>query len=157
MGSCLRPKKAVWLAILVLTVLALGQVQWAGAQDSEAAMRDFTQAMFKKNPQGVLAAFSRQSPWRYVAFEIGSGKQLSAEMIAPAKMATDFQKKTGWYNFFLAEPNGYTFMVLFFEGKPWKKRGPDTFAPSDGDTKTRIKWRQEGSRWVIAEIAETGP
>lgn len=155
MGHFLRRSWTGWLAILALTVAGLGYAQWTEAQEADGAMRDFTQAMFKKNPQGVLAAFSRQSPWRYVTYEIGSGKQIAARMVPANKMAADFQKKTGWYDFFFAEPNGYTFMVLFFEGKPWKKQGPDRFTPPGSDTKTYIKWRQEGGKWVIAEIGET--
>lgn len=157
MGHFLRQSWTVWLATLALTVVGLGLAQWSEAQEVDAAMHNFTQAMYQKNPQKVLAAFSRQSSWKYVNFEIGSGKQLSSRMVPFNKMATDFQKKTGWYNFFFAEPNGYTFMVLFFEGKPWEKHGSDRFTPPGSDAKTFIKWRQEGGKWVISEIGETTP
>jgi hypothetical protein len=157
MGHFLKRSWTDWLAILALTVMGLSYAQWTEAQTVDAAMNDFTQAMYRKNPQKVLAAFSQQSPWRYVNFEIGSGKQMGSQMITPNKMSADFQKKTGWYSFFFAEPNGYTFMVLFFEGKPWKKQGSDRFTPPGSDSKTYIKWRQEGGKWVIAEIGETTP
>jgi hypothetical protein len=96
----------------------------------------------------VLAAFSRQTPWRYVNYEIGTGKELSSRMVSFTQMAADFQQRTGWY----------TFMVLFLRGEPWQKRGAYTFVPPDiGTARTLITWRQEGVRWVIAEIGETTP
>jgi hypothetical protein len=93
-----------------------------------------------------------------VNYEIGTGKQLSSRMVSFQQMAADFQRKTGWYNFLFAKPNGYTFMVLFFRGEPWRHSGPATFTPPEvGTAKTHITWRQEGGRWVIAEIGETTP
>jgi hypothetical protein len=158
MGHCLRRSRRIWLVILALLVVGLGYAGWAQAQGVDAAMGAFSQAMHGKNPPGVLAAFSRTSPWRYVNYEIGTGKVMSTRTVTFKQMAADFQRKTGWYNFFFAKPNGYTFMVLFFRGEPWHKRGANTFVPPEvGTGKTHITWRQEGGRWVIGEIGETTP
>jgi hypothetical protein len=143
--------------ILALVVVGLGYAGWTEAQQVDGAMQAFIQAMHRKNPPGVLAAFSRQSPWRYVQYEIGTGKQLASRMVSFKQMAADFQRKTGWYKFFFAKPNGYTFMVLFLRGEPWHKNGPNTFTPPGADSRTHVTWRQEGEKWVIAKIGETTP
>ncbi len=159
MEQMLRKSRKVWVVLGALLVMGLlGYAGRAQAQGVGAAMGAFVQAMHRKNPQGVLAAFSRTSPWRYVNYEIGTGKEQSSRMVLFQHMAADFQRKTGWYNFFFAKPNGYTFMVLFLRGEPWHKRGAFTFIPSEaGTSRTHITWRQEGGRWVIAEIGETTP
>jgi len=158
MDHSLRRSRRIWLVIPALLAVGLGYAGWAEAQGVDGAMGAFIQAMHRKIPQGVLAAFSRQSPWRYVNYEIGSGRELSPRMVSFKQMAADFQRKTGWDNFFFAKPNGYTFMVLFLRGEPWHQRGANTFVPPEvGTAKTHITWRQEGGRWVIGEIGETAP
>jgi hypothetical protein len=62
MGLVLKRSRKAWLMILALLVAGLGSAGWAEAQGVDGAMQAFAQAMYKKNPQGVLAAFSRQSP-----------------------------------------------------------------------------------------------
>ncbi len=157
MGQVWKRGRKGWVVIAAL-VIGLGYAGWTAAQQADGAMQAFVQAMYHKNPQQVLAAFPRQSPWRYVQYEIGSGRQLSSRLVSFAQMATDFQRKTGWYRFFLDEPDGYTFMVLFIRNEPWTRSGPDTFAPPHaGISRTHITWRQEGGRWVIGEIGETTP
>jgi hypothetical protein len=158
MGHFFRRHRRAGVVLLTLMVVGLGYAGWVAAQGADGAMDAFVQAMHRKNPQAVLAAFSRQSPWRYVNYEIGTGRQLASRMVSFQQMAADFQQKTGWYRFFLDEPDGYTFMVEFIHGKPWHKRDAYTFVPPDaGTSKTHITWRQEGGRWVIAEIGETTP
>jgi hypothetical protein len=158
MGHCFRRHRRAGVVLLALMVVGLGYAGWAAAQGVDGAMDAFVQAMHRKNPQAVLAAFSRQSPWRYVNYEIGTGRQLASRTVSFQQMAADFQRKTGWYRFFLDEPDGYTFMVEFIHGKPWHRRGANKFVPPEvGTSKTHITWRQEGGRWVIAEIGETTP
>lgn len=142
--------------ILLLLMLGWGFFHQAHGQDVDAAMQAFIQAMVSKNPDAIFAAFSRQSPWRYQPYEIGTGKRLQPEVVSPQKLALDIQEKKGWYDFFLADPNGYTFRVNFIDNKAWKKRGAHTFvAPDSTSGHTYLKWRQEGQSWVIAEIGET--
>jgi hypothetical protein len=158
MGLVFKRSRKASLMILALLVVGLGSAGWAEAQGVDGAMQAFAQAMHGKNPQGVLAAFSRQSPWLYVNYEIGTGKQRGSRLVTFGQMAADFQRRTGWYRFFMDEPDGYTFMVEFIDGKPWHKRGASTFVPPEvGTSKTHITWLQEGGRWVIGEIGETTP
>jgi hypothetical protein len=144
--------------ILFATLINLTDSNPTFAQDVNEAMQSFIQGMFNKNPATIFAAFSRQSPWRYQPYEIGSGRRLPEVTVTPEKMAQDFQQKADWYNFFMEDPDGYTFRVNFIHGKPWKKRGADTFVAPDSSTgNTYVKWRREGPKWVIGEIGETTP
>lgn len=157
-NSRFRRQGVIWLMTLGMAIMSCGYIQQAYAQDVNEAMQSFIQAMAQKKPDGILAAFSQQTPWKYQPYEIGTGRPLKAAVVAPKQMATDFQKKQGWYNFFLEEPDGYTFRLNFMRNLPWKKRGADTFvAPESDSGNTYVKWRPEGQRWVIAVIGETTP
>jgi hypothetical protein len=141
-----------------MTLLIWGSVNQAYAQNVDGAMNSFIQAMAQKDPSAILSAFSRQSPWRYQPYEIGTGRPLKPAIVPSTKMAHDFRQKQNWYDFFLADPNGYTFRVNFMGDNKWKKRGTDTFVAPDSDSgNTYIKWRLEDNKWVIAEIGETTP
>jgi hypothetical protein len=143
---------------LILALLIGGSAIQAEAQDVNGAMQAFITAMVQKNAAGILAAFSRQSPWHYQPYEIGTLRARKAVSVSPGQMARDFRQRRNWYDFFTAEPNGYTFRVNFMRSNRWRKRGSDTFVAPDSDTgKTYIKWRREGNRWVIAEIGEVTP
>jgi hypothetical protein len=153
-----RRQRGIWLMALGMAIMSCGSIHPACAQDVNEAMQSFIQAMAQKNPDGILAAFSRQTPWKYQPYEIGTGRRLKAEVINPVQMANDFRKKRGWYNFFLEDPDGYTFRLNFMRHLPWKKRGANTFvAPESSSGNTYVTWRLEGQRWVIAVIGETTP
>ena len=157
-NSGFRRQGVIWLMTLGLAIMTWGYIQEAHAQSVDEAMQSFIQAMAQKNSHGIFAAFSQQTPWKYQPYEIGTGRPLKAEVINPGQMTNDFQKKRGWYNFFLADPNGYTFRLNFMRNLPWKKRGADTFvAPESDSGNTYVRWRLEGQRWVIAVIGETTP
>lgn len=144
--------------VLLFFIPAAGLCADAGAGGLGQAMNAFVQAMVSKDSQGVLAAFSPQQPWRFVGYEIGTGRQNASNMVNFAQMSNDFQTRGGWYHFFFDEPNGYTFRLNFLKGVKWKKQGT-TFHRASKDKSVRhyIKWRQEGGRWVIAEIGDTSP
>jgi hypothetical protein len=153
-----RPQGVIWLIALVMVLISCGFAKQSFAQDVNQAMQSFIQAMAMKNPESIFSAFSRQTPWRYQPYEIGTGRPLKAQVVTPDQMANDLRKKQRWYDFFLAEPNGYTFRLNFMRNKPWKKRGADTFvAPESESGNTYVKWRLEGQKWVIAVIGETTP
>ena len=79
-------------------------------------------------------------------------------MVKYEVMAKDFAAQKGWYGFFFNEPNGYTFRINFRQGEMWKKKGPNTFVcPQSDSGNTYVTWRQEGGKWVIQKIGETGP
>ncbi|MFZ2087891.1 MAG: hypothetical protein WAU47_04895 [Desulfobaccales bacterium] len=148
----------IWPSVVMLGLLICLWGNEALAQDVNAAMQSFVQAMKSKNVSGILASFSQMTPWKYQPYEIGTGKALKTAVVTPKQMLSDFGKKRGWHDFFLAEPNGYTFRLNFMENKPWKKRGADTFVAPDSESgKTFVTWRLEGQKWVIAAIGETTP
>lgn len=153
-----RRQRVMWVIALTIVIMVFGDIRQARAQSVDQAMQSFIQAIAQKNPKGILAAFSQQTPWQYQPYEIGTGRPLKVAVINPQKLVSDFKNKQGWYDFFLADPNGYTFRVNFMRHKPWKKRGPDTFvAPESDSGNTYVTWRREGERWVIAIIGETTP
>ena len=156
--SFFRRQGAAGIIIVLMAMLSWGSVNQAEAQDVNEAMQSFIQAMVSKNPAAIFTAFSRQSPWRYQPYEIGTRRRLKPATVSPEKMARDFHQKSGYYDFFMADPNGYTFRVNFMHSNQWKKRGADTFVAPDSDSgDTYIKWRREGQSWVIGEIGETTP
>ena len=158
MNQIVKRSRRAGLVILALAGVGLGYAGGAAAQGVDGAMDAFIQAMHRKNPPGVLAAFSRQTPWQYVNYEIGTGRIRQSRTVSFQQMSADFRRRTNWYRFFMDEPDGYTFMVLFLRGQPWRKISPYTFVPPvEGTSRTHITWRQEGGRWVIAEIGETTP
>jgi hypothetical protein len=153
-------KKYLTAGILIASLVIVGcwQVKQAEAEDVAGTMQAFMQAMVNKNAPAIFAAFSQQSAWKYQPYDISSGRPLPSVAVTPGELRRDFQQKTGWYNFFMEDPDGYTFRVNFIHLKPWKKRGAETFVAPDSSTgNTYITWRREGQKWVIAEIGETTP
>jgi hypothetical protein len=143
---------------LIISGLGWSSGAWAADQGPDQAMRSFIDAMVRKDKSAVLAFFSPTSPWQYMGYEIGTNKVVANKMINYQVMAKDFAAQKGWYGFFFHEPNGYTFRVNFLDGKMWKKRGPNTFVcPQSESGNTYITWKQEGGKWVIQKIGETGP
>lgn len=154
----LKRQMAAGIIIISIAMLGYGLVNQAEAEDVDGSMQSFMQAMVNKNSTAIFAAFSQQSPWKYQPYDINSGRRLSPVTITPAELRRDFQQKSGWFNFFMEDPDGYTFRVNFIHQKPWKKREAETFVAPDSSTgNTYIKWRREGQNWVIAEIGETTP
>jgi hypothetical protein len=144
--------------ILTLSVGAGNNGAAASDQGPDQAMRALIDAVVHRNPAPILASFSTTSPWQYVGYEIGTGKISAKKMVTYAVMAKDFAGKQGWYRFFFDEPDGYTFRINFRAGEMWKKKGPATFVcPQSDSGNTYVTWRQEGGKWVIQRIGETGP
>jgi hypothetical protein len=158
-GKC----RMVQLGMMLALILAVTGLNWsygavAADQTPDQAMRSFIDAVVRKDRSAILSSFSPSSPWQYVGYEIGTGKVMAVKTVNYQVMAKDFANRKGWYNFFFAEPNGYTFRINFLDGKMWKKRGPQTFVAPDSDSgNTYVAWRQEGGKWVITKIGETGP
>jgi hypothetical protein len=145
---------------LILSMVGLDWGYGASATDQgpEHAMQAFIDAMVRKDKSAILSSFSPSSPWQYVGYEIGTGKVIATKMVNYQVMAKDFSSQKGWYGFFFHEPNGYTFRINFRKGEMWRKKGRDTFVCPQSDSGTPyITWKQEGGKWVIQKIGETGP
>jgi len=150
-----RGKKFMGVAALVL-VVALSLPQMLEANDGlDQAMQAFIQAVQNRNSQGVLAAFSHKTLWRYVTFNSFTKKVNSRVTVTYAEMARDFKARKGWwYDKFMENPPTEHFRDEYFRGQKWLRHGT-TFFPGPKETSgLYIKWRQEGGNWVIAEIGE---
>ena len=136
-------------------------VQGAGARDdrgADAAMQGFIEAMVNKNPQAVLSFFPQRSNFRLVPYEIGSKTPETPVMVSYNQLKNAFAKKGELYVFFFEQPDGWAYQVEFRRGEMWR-RGPDAvfFAPQSSMNHTYIKWKQEGDKWVVDEIAYVHP
>ena len=159
------PKKSrmVQLGIMLGLILAMTGLDWsygaaAADQGPDQAMRSFINAVVGKDKSAILSFFSPNSSWQYVGYEIGTGKVIATKTVNYQVMTKDFANKKGWYSFFFDEPNGYTFRVNFRKGEMWKAKGRNTFVcPQSDSGNTYVAWMQEGGKWVIQKIGETGP
>ena len=145
----------VGLALALAVAMNLPQMaaKAEAADDLDRAMQAFIQAMQSRNSQGGLAAFSRTAPWRYVVYEQHELKQFTQKTVTYAEMARDFKARIGWYQYFLIDREwGCNIREEFRPGMKWHRRGT-TFVRHPDDPKVfYLKWRQEGSKWVIAEF-----
>jgi hypothetical protein len=122
----------------------------------DQAMLAFEQAMRSGNSQGILAAFSRTTSWRFVSYEIGTGRRLAQHTVTFAQMEQDFKARKGWWHFFVGEPiRDPNYVENFLPHAKWRRQGT-TFIQEPIEAGepiiNYIKWRPEGDRWIIAEI-----
>jgi hypothetical protein len=152
-------KRFSFLFIVLLLTLALPP-QETSAKDggAEAAMKAFTEAMVNKDSNAVLSFIPQQSTFKLIPYVIGSKTPEKVNTISYNKLKSDFANKKGLYIFFFEKPNGWTYNVEFRRGENWKKKAATIFtAPDSSDGHTYIKWKQEGDKWVIDELAYVHP
>ena len=154
-----RNGKSIGIVVLLMTLaLCLPQlVLGAGADGGlDRTMQVFVAAVKSRNPAGILAAFSRTTPWQHVTYDVTNQSRVgSRTAVTYTQMERDFHKKTGWYDrFFGFEGAQMLCDNINYMGKGITKG--TTFTPVDSTLgRFYIKWRQEGGRWVIEEIGET--
>jgi tetratricopeptide (TPR) repeat protein/RNA polymerase subunit RPABC4/transcription elongation factor Spt4 len=124
--------------------------------DPVRAMIAFEHAIRNHNSQGILAAFSRTNPWRFVSYDITTCRSLIQKSVTFSQMEHDFKARKGWWHFFIGEairdPN---YSDNFNPHVKWHRQGNTFFQEPVKPNKPIInylKWRHEGTRWVIAEI-----
>lgn len=152
-------KRFTFLFIFLLFALTL-LPQAVPAKDGgpEAAMKAFIEAMVNKDSNAVLSFFPQQSTCKLIPYVIGSKTPEKVNTISYDRLKNDFANKKGWYVFFFEKPNGWTYNVEFRRGEMWRKKSGNLFAaPDSSEGHTYIKWKQEGDRWVIAELAYVHP
>lgn len=160
-----KSKKFMGMAGLVLVmILCIAQIaQEVEANDGlDQAMQAFVQAMKIKNSQGVLAAFSRTTPWRFVSYTMSyKGSEMVCKLYDQksyhySEMERDFKARSGWYNFFMVDgaPNTGETSAIRSTDK-WHRRGTTFVVDPKNPKFFYVKWGQEGQKWVITEIGAT--
>ena len=133
------------VVILGLTLSLAGQVSPA-ADGMDRAMQAFTQAVQSRDSQGVLAAFSPGSPWKYVLFSSTDGKRkIEGQVtITYAEMARDFKARRGnWYYKFIENRPTEHFCDEYFRGQKWLRHGNTLFPGPKETSGLYIKWRRQ--------------
>jgi hypothetical protein len=114
--------------------------------------------MVNHDSRALLAFFPKKSSFRLIPYTIGNDTPDASQSISYDRLKNDFAHKGQLYTFFFEQPNGWAYQVEFRRGEPWQK-GPDSIfiAPRSSRGHTYIKWKQEGSKWVVGEIAYVHP
>jgi hypothetical protein len=154
-------RKFISMIVLLLTVALCLQQLVLGAEADDGlnrAMQAFVNAVKNKNIAGVLAAFSRTTPWQHVTYDAANQrKPPSRSPVTYTQMQKDFRIKKGLYGDFFNEYDGSQMLSdnIKYMGKRMVKKGT-TYTPNDATLgRFYIKWRHDGKRWVISEIGET--
>jgi hypothetical protein len=148
----------VLLALVVTCALLPLEAPAGDDRGVDAAMQGFFEAMVNRNGNALLSFFPQKSNFKLIPYVIGSNTPENKANITYSRLKNDFSNKKGWYVFFFEKPNGWTYNVEFRRGEPWKKRAGNVFtAPDSSMGHTYIKWKQEGEKWVIDEIAYVHP
>lgn len=144
------------LMTLLLATIALQPLGPANTSDGlDETMEAFIQAVRSRNSPGVLAGFSRSTPWRYVSYTIGTN-HVYRKVVDYGKVARDFKAHKGWYEFFMIDTTEGTERPLGSRTPTkWHRRGLTFVVYPDEPKAFYIKWRQERDKWVIAEIGES--
>ncbi len=155
--------RMVQLGMMLALILAMTGLDWsygaaAADQGPDQAMRSFIDAVVRKDKSAILSSFSPSSPWQYVGYEIGTGKVIATKTVSYQVMAKDFASQKGWYGFFFAEPNGYTFRINFRPGEMWKKKGRNTYVcPAERFGQHLCRLEAEEESGSFEKIGGTGP
>jgi hypothetical protein len=128
-------------------------------------MREFVAALHEGNAQRVLNCFSSTRPWLLLT-QVG-GEKILRERYTLARTRKELEPG-GWLHEILLDKDAdLTLNVVDDPSQAWEQAGADAFVPPDphGDGKavhpspdfrrfsTWVRWRREGNRMVIGEIA----
>lgn len=140
--------------------------QGTATASADAPMRQFINALLRRDTKMFLAAFSRTEPFKLVNI-IAKGTPYHTQEVSYVKLAADVRKREGLYWTFLereSEGTMKSFHDAFVDnvkgtgGRMWRRvEGnkyvrPDVKVGDAGYDNNYVKWRREGRRWVIAEI-----
>jgi hypothetical protein len=114
-------------------------------------MRKLITSLMKKDVTSFLSLFSRSR------FFYANNPLNQMRIAVPySELARDLGKKGDWYCTYLERCDELdAFVDNINKGEMWPRVGGAKFVPpgSEGETLTYVKWRKEGGRWVIDEIA----
>lgn len=119
----------------------------------DAAMRKLIASLMKKDVTAFLSLFSR---FRF--FYANNPMNLIRVAVPYSKLAKDLRNKGYWYFTYLERGElgeMDAFVDNINDGEMWPRVGGAKFVPpgSDAESLTYVKWRKEGGKWVIDEIA----
>jgi len=129
-----------------------------GAASLHAAMRKFTRAVRAKDRAAFLACFSRSTPFSHLnPMNIGS-RQHYRTVVRYSDLARDLQRKKGRYWTYLERGDGGdadAFVDHVEDGRAWGRVWGERFVPpgSEITSPVYVRWRKEGSGWVVDEIS----
>jgi len=119
------------------------------------AMEAFVNAVKSKNAEGILAAFSRTTPWQHVTYDVVTKKIQTRNAVTYTQLELDFRTRKNWYKPFFGSEEHLDQLHTKIRMVRWSRQGTAFRAISSTWARFYIKWRQEDGRWVIAEIGET--
>lgn len=126
----------------------------ADAEILEQRMAVLVRSLRNMDTGSFLSCFSRVQASRY---ENTLTRPHRSDRITYARMAADIAAKSGWYEVFFDAGGDDVFRdhVLADGGKPWRRQGT-RFTPPQPDAagEVFVRWRREGSGWVVDTIAE---
>lgn len=122
----------------------------ADAASVETAMRKFIDALKTKDVAAFLSLFSRS---RF--FYANNPLNVTRITVPYSELENDLKKKEGWYLTYLGGGGLDAFIDNIGDGEMWLHVGGAKFVQpgSDAESYTYVKWRKEGGKWVIDEIA----
>lgn len=122
-----------------------------------ASMRKLIKAMRDKDVEAFLALLPRQSPWRHSSTMVSPGSPPDAETYSYEDTANELRKREGLYIRLFVNDLTDSFAGNYLETDVmWRAKG-DRFVPPGASAasppKVYVKWREEGDKLVLDEIA----
>ncbi|BCM89903.1 hypothetical protein IAD21_01753 [Abditibacteriota bacterium] len=123
-----------------------------------AAMRKFINAFRTNDRTAFLACFSKSKPSYHLNPQNIGSKSHYRTTLSYSGLAADVKQKKGWYWTYLERGEDGD-MDAFIDNVPngtmWTRTADNKFVPpgSEVTSSTYVKWRKEGTRWVIDEIS----
>lgn len=122
----------------------------ADAASVETAMRKFIDALKTKDVAAFLSLFSRS---RFIY--ANNPLNVTRITVPYSELENDLRKKGDWYLTYFGGGGLDAFIDNIGDGEMWLRVGGPKFVPpgSDAESATYVRWRKEGGKWVIDEIA----
>jgi hypothetical protein len=125
---------------------------------ADKAMGEFVMALRKREITKLLSFFSRTGTWSVLAtgdaVPPGNGphKMQYRDIVRNGHPTPEF------LDFFFDGDDPFVMFVEKTRGKPWVRKNGNTFIPPGGGWKpaVHVRWRLEGGRFVVDQIASPG-
>ncbi|MGI9069061.1 MAG: hypothetical protein ACR2HX_21995 [Pyrinomonadaceae bacterium] len=113
-------------------------------------MRKFIDALKTKDVAAFLSLFSRSG-----FFYANNPLNVMRVTVPYSELERDLRGKGEWYLSYFGGGGLDAFIDNIGDGEMWLRVGGAKFVQtgSDAESHTYVKWRKEGGKWVIFEIA----